>query len=234
MRPPEPEVRLARCPGFGCPPHRSWADVPRASRYDRSRCARFGQILENRSGEFRHGQRKPGDRPAGPPDSAVCARRCVARHLHASCRTSRAPVPAPSRPDVVQADHAEAAAGPVHPGFPAAVRVRGPRIAARDSRLCLHRGRRHRRLRDVAQFRWHAGRAAAADGVPAGGPAARRGSPPPGQPAAGAPGRAAASAAPAAWRLRPGPGGPDRSGRLAGLCLPAAQAAALGAQRDHA
>jgi len=42
-------------------------------------------------------------------------------------------------------------------------------------------------------------------------------------------GRAAAAAACAAWRLRPDPGGPGRSGRLADLCLPAAQAAALGA-----
>ena len=91
----------------------------------------------------------------------------------------------------------------------------------------------HRRVRAVAQFRWHAGRAAVADGGPAGRPAARRGAPPPGQPAAGIAGRAAAPAAPAAWRPGPGPGGPDRSRRLAGLCLPAAQAAALGPRHDH-
>ncbi len=45
------------------------------------------------------------------------------------------------------------------------------------SLLCLHRGHRHRRLRDVTQFRWHAGRPAAADGVHAGCPEARRAPP---------------------------------------------------------
>jgi len=47
------------------------------------------------------------------------------------------------------------------------------------SLLCLHRGHRHRhrRLRHVTQFRWHAGRPAAADGVHAGCPEARRAPP---------------------------------------------------------
>jgi hypothetical protein len=190
--------------------------VPRASRYDRSRCARFARfarfarILKRRSGEFRYGQRKPGDRPAGPPNSAIRARRCGARHLRASCRISRAPVPGPSRPGLVQADRAAAAACPGQQGYPAAGRVRGPRTAARDARLRVHRGCHHRRLRDVAQFRWHAARAAAADGVPAGRPAARRGPPPPGRPAAGAADRVTASVVAAAWRPGPGPGGPDR------------------------
>ena len=39
------------------------------------------QILEYRSGEFRHGRRQPGDRPAGPRNNAIRARRGVAWHL---------------------------------------------------------------------------------------------------------------------------------------------------------
>ena len=95
------------------------------------------------------------------------------------------PAQDPPRPGLVPADRGEAAAGSVYPGNRAADRVRGYRAAARDSGLRVHRGRCHRRLRDVAQFRRHAGRAAAADGDAAGCPPARCGPPSPGRPLLG-------------------------------------------------
>jgi hypothetical protein len=114
-----------------------------------------------------------------------------------------------------------------HQGTP----VRARRLCAGGPRLHLRGRRLHPRLGVVAELRGHAGGAAAADRVLAGRPAARRDPPVPGRAAAATGGRGAAAAAAAARPSGLGTGGADRSGRLAGVRLPADQAAGPGARR---
>jgi len=141
--------------------------------------------------------------------------------------------PGSARPGSRQAGRGAAATGAVYPALLEGPLVRRPQRAAGDSLFRVHGPGRHHRPGTVAQLCGHAGRVAAAGRVLAGRPAAWRGQSRAGGPAARAAGRVAAAVASAARCRGLDPGRPDRSGRLACVCLPGAQAAGRGARRLH-
>ena len=140
---------------------------------------------------------------------------------------------APRAPGAFAAGRPRAAAGAVHPAGAARAAVRRAQLAGGPGRVRVRGGDRDARGRAVAELRGHADRRAAAGGRAARRPAVRCGQPGPGQQAGRAAGGATAAVAEGSWGLRLDPAGADGSSRVAGLPVPAAQAAARGAGRDR-